>query len=103
LLVQHSWPAILKLLLVVSFLPNSSLHLQSMSLILLHKSLSFLCSYGNIHSSYCSFIKLPPSCFVETYKHKLSLLANVDEAISFWWRCFSLCWRLNVVSSILYF
>jgi hypothetical protein len=41
--VHHSWPTILKLLPMVSFLPNCSLHLQSMSLILLHKSLSFLC------------------------------------------------------------
>jgi hypothetical protein len=31
-----------------------------------------------------------PSCFVETYEHKLSLLVNADEAISPWSRCFSL-------------
>jgi hypothetical protein len=35
-------------------------------------------------------IKHPPSCFVETYKHKLYLLTNADEAISLWSRCFSL-------------
>jgi len=42
LVVQHSRPAIYKLLPVVSFLHNSNLHLQSMSLIPPHKFLSFL-------------------------------------------------------------
>ena len=59
--------------------------------------------YGNTHSSYRSFIKHPPNCFIETYEHKLSLLANVDEALSPWSRCFSLRWRLSVVSFILCF
>jgi len=40
--VQHGRPAIYKLLPVVSFLHNSNLHLQSMSLIPPHKFLSFL-------------------------------------------------------------
>ena len=59
--------------------------------------------YGNTHSSYRSFIKHPPSFFVETYKYKLSLLANADEALSPWSRCFSLRWWLSTVSSILCF
>jgi len=40
--VQHSRPAIPKLLPLVPFLPHSSLHLQSLSLILPLKSLPFL-------------------------------------------------------------
>jgi len=40
--VQHSWPAIPRLLPPVPFLPHSSLHLQSLSLILPPKSLPFL-------------------------------------------------------------
>ena len=43
LVVQHKQPAIYKRLVMVSFLHNSSLHLQSMSLILPHKFLLFLC------------------------------------------------------------
>ena len=35
-------------------------------------------------------IKHPPNYFVETYKHKLSLLANADEALSSWLKYFSL-------------
>jgi len=31
---------------------------------------------------------------------QLSLLANADEAISFWSRCFPLCRRLSVMSSL---
>jgi hypothetical protein len=30
-------------------------------------------------------------------------LSNVDEALSSWSRCFSLRWRLSVVSPISYF
>ena len=40
--VQHSRPAIPRLLPLVPFLPHSSLHLQSLSLILPPKSLPFL-------------------------------------------------------------
>jgi hypothetical protein len=80
--VQHSRPAIPKLLLLVPFLPHSSLHLQSLSLILPPKSLPFLTSNGNQHYNYCSFSEHSPSCFTKTYEHKLSLLQNVDEAIS---------------------
>jgi hypothetical protein len=58
--VQHSRPAIPKLLPVVSFLPNSSLHLQSMSLILLHKSLSFLCLSWE-HTLQLSFLYQTPT------------------------------------------
>jgi len=58
--VQHSRPAIPKLLLVVSSLPNSSLHLQSMSLILLHKSLPFLCLSWE-HTLQLSFLYQTPT------------------------------------------
>jgi len=40
--VQHNQPALPKLLPLVPFLPHSSLHLQSLSLILPSKSLPFL-------------------------------------------------------------
>ena len=76
--VQHSRPALPKL----PFLLHSSLHLQSLSLILPPKSLPFLTSNGNQHYNYCSFSEHSPSCFTKTYEHKLSLLQNVDEAIS---------------------
>ena len=60
-------------------------------------------SNGTTHSNYRFFSEHPPSCFVETYEHKLYLLENADEAISPWLRCFSLRWRLSVMSSISYF
>jgi len=56
--------------------------------------------YGNTNSSHRRSIQHLPSCFVETYEHKLSLLANADEALSSWSRCFSLRWRLCAVSPI---
>jgi hypothetical protein len=58
--VQHSRPAIPKLLPVVSFLPNSRLHLQSMSLILPHKSLPFLCLSWE-HTLQLSFLYQTPT------------------------------------------
>ena len=56
--------------------------------------------YENTNSSYRCSIKHPPSCFIETYEHKLSLLVNADKALSPLSRCFSLYWRLSVVSFI---
>ena len=53
--VQHSQPAIYKLLLVVSFLHNSNLHLQSMSMIPPHKFMSFLCTLWE-HTLHLSFL-----------------------------------------------
>jgi hypothetical protein len=50
---------------------------------------SLLAEQNNDSSSHV-FVQHSPSCFVEAYEHKLSLLANANEDIVFWSKCFSL-------------
>jgi hypothetical protein len=52
------------------------------------------------NSFYCCVVQHSLSGLIEAYDHQLSLLANANEAISSWSRCFPLCQWLSVVSSV---
>jgi len=59
--------------------------------------------HGDNTSFYRCVVQLSSSGLIEAYDHQLSLLANVNEAISSWTRCFPLCRWLSVVSFLLDF
>jgi hypothetical protein len=54
--------------------------------------------HGDNTSFYRCVVQHSSSDLIEAYDHQLSLLANVDEAISSWTRCFPLYRWLSVMS-----
>jgi len=89
--VQPNHPAPLKLLPLVPSPTSSNPNLQSNTLLFLSCFCRSPAHHRDNDSFYRYFVQHSSSGLVEVYNHKLSLLANADEAISYWSKCFSLC------------